>query len=969
MSEVLNFKTYERGVRAMMVEDDYQSGINYTEKPLGDGYVRMLLNYDFKDDGLVLTPRGGYQAIDTIELTDLAGDNTHKRYPFAVFTSNVDLLNNKYLEDYRTKALIVAATDDELVNFAEYSPERKALVFPNSTAAVFVQDPKTQKFKQSILVQTLPEEAQKDPIVLEEYMKNMQLTTAATYTIKGTLLNSITVSNIAKELTATSANAAAVRVDSVQSTNGKDFTVAITALKEGGPIKITIEQKNSSGASYDPKRVANFYATVYAATAKLPEEEKEADDTQSTLQYISEGYSSAPIVHGYELNANGQHRPIAAALNNSYYMLYRQTKDNTLGFGKLHIVNDGQNFKHKLEPVKPMELTVKEVLNSGYNMLSEDPYSFKNKQSAGYTLEGILPYSVDASGKKELLLSARPGQKITFELYYQYKVESNVTLRAKWEWMDVNGSSDWVALQTEKDNDTENPGIPVSPNYAAGESITLEFEPTVTEFQLRVSLYKRTGTSVEAKPMKMMVMPIYQLTSGAGSTTQNLQPINYNLATATGMTSWKQRLVLWGVTGAENVIFTSDINNPSYFPYPNNIDIFDENIIHVTEYMDSLLVFTETRIYMLNLMEDGLGFTRTLIQSKLSITPSDKYVIQVVKNMMFFKSDNYYYMVVPKTTSLTGELTIAPVSNPMINLLDNFSTAVTETLEAVFFRSITPEQYTLKLINYQNFVDNTVVSNVYTFLISPNEATIEPFEPFTFNWVLNYDTSSRAWFAYCYQCNLALLPFKQTITDSITLLDVCNETNEAGNVIRCYAQLLRANNLDPHDSFKLDVDPTGDLDRSFPNYQYIDTGYREHGTQHKKRFREVQFKFNNTSQKKLDFYTEFMIDEYRRQTYYKYVTRHNVDPQDPNYGLIYVEQVIDPTLTIAGATLLGEEDDAEAAYMWTLDFSKFPPLSVTKVRFKVSGKGYAPRMKLISFNEKPYEFLNMNWVFRTLYAR
>lgn len=64
--------------------------------------------------------------------------------------------------------------------------------------------------------------------------------------------------------------------------------------------------------------------------------------------------------------------------------------------------------------------------------------------------------------------------------------------------------------------------------------------------------------------MKMMIMPIYKLTADQTSNT-NLRPVKYDLTNAAGMLTWKQRVVLWGVRGAENMLFTSEVNNPAYF--------------------------------------------------------------------------------------------------------------------------------------------------------------------------------------------------------------------------------------------------------------------------------------------------------------------------------------------------------------------------------------------------------------------
>ena len=77
-------------------------------------------------------------------------------------------------------------------------------------------------------------------------------------------------------------------------------------------------------------------------------------------------------------------------------------------------------------------------------------------------------------------------------------------------------------------------------------------------------------------------------------------------------------------------------------------------------------------------------------------------------------------------------------------------------------------------------------------------------------------------------------------------------------------------------------------------------------------------------------------------------------------------ELIDPDL-IPGTTLLAaSEEDNDT---WELDMSLFPEMTLWKVRIPVSGKGYTPRFLLVSRNEKAYELLNHNWVFREMYSR
>jgi hypothetical protein len=153
----------------------------------------------------------------------------------------------------------------------------------------------------------------------------------------------------------------------------------------------------------------------------------------------------------------------------------------------------------------------------------------------------------------------------------------------------------------------------------------------------------------------------------------------------------------------------------------------------------------------------------------------------------------------------------------------------------------------------------------------------------------------------------------------------------------------------------------------FKNYQFLDTGYRKHNPEYKKRYRECQFRLNNVSQKQQHFYTAFLIDGDRRRSFMKYNLQHNIDPEDPEYGLItMVPEWVDPTI-VPGVTVLGKETSDVNA--WQLDVSTFPDRSLWKVRIPVSGKGYAPRLQLLSKSEQAYELLSITWVARMLNSR
>jgi hypothetical protein len=121
----------------------------------------------------------------------------------------------------------------------------------------------------------------------------------------------------------------------------------------------------------------------------------------------------------------------------------------------------------------------------------------------------------------------------------------------------------------------------------------------------------------------------------------------------------------------------------------------------------------------------------------------------------------------------------------------------------------------------------------------------------------------------------------------------------------------------------------------------------------------------------------FYLDEQIRKDLYNYTVEQQGDE------LVVVPTYADPAV-LAGHTVLSDDNDlyledtmfttpSEEVVLktntWQLDVSSLTEPAVVKVRFKVSGKGYSPRLVLVSLNLVPYELLGFNWVFRTMNAR
>lgn len=475
--------------------------------------------------------------------------------------------------------------------------------------------------------------------------------------------------------------------------------------------------------------------------------------------------------------------------------------------------------------------------------------------------------------------------------------------------------------------------------------------------------------------------------------TLNLDAKNFDLGRCTGMCEWEQRLVLWGVPGALNTLFVSDVNNPTFFPYPNNVDIFTDPIIAVHNYGDELLVLTTSALYRLIWDTEGTGWSHKLVQQNLHVTEADTYMSCVIKNMFFFKSGEYYYMMVPKTTSaasVRGEVTIAPISKPIENLLDNFHAEIYNLIKVIIDRPDIPD-FTDNLVNYFSYVDNTKVVVNYVYALQGVNSSFDWINDNTEDWTLSrylyvqliYDTDARTWSMRIFEAPHMLYASHADAIQQDRFIDLTPALNGDRLVIQYYKF------LGLKDECTQCINEENELVSTLPvikNYQYLDTGNRDINTELKKRFREFQFKLKNNTNTNLGFFTSFLIDGSLRKDLQHYSPRFLLDPST-NEATVVVERVLDTkTMTYNTTrverilipermlqdngeltpTTLAEEKDPDR---WILNQSAFPGRTLWKIRMPISGKGLSPRVIMLSTNEADYEILGHDWVYRTMNGR
>lgn len=708
------------------------------------------------------------------------------------------------------------------------------------------------------------------------------------------------------------------------------------------------------------------------------------------------------------------------AYGNSYYFFitYEDTLTNTMTTALCRTFFDDTLTppRYNYEQVTPKTLSVSEAVSYGYNMLLKDAaYVFDNQHSAPtMQFEGLLPY--DTSGV-ELLMTPKRNQPVLFKAFYN--VVNGRKFDIVWEWRETT-SADWTVIQTDKEI-----------VFDSNTTLSVYFQPPATDMMVRVSAYPYvdgtggiddSSSTVSDTVEKAIVVGFDFSTENYGAATAVEQKA-YDLSTASGMESWNGRIVLWGVPEDPTILFISDYNEPSYFPYPNNIVVFDEPVIYAIEFMDSLCVFTTNKLYQVSLADDGNSWNSTVLQSHLSINPWDKHLIQTVRNMLYFKSGNYYYMMVPKAQSQTGELTLAPITNPITSFFDNFSVSVQNILQETYDYTGTYD-----LISYYNFLDYEDIHNLYLYRFDNTEAIM--------HFDVIYNTVDRTWKIWVYESAHILFPFKHNATEpgllaATSLINAYDVKNPSEYNYKRIIQLFTWDKLtvrssyipngtvlnydadedaaftewqtieipselatyenevvtfgdpyaDQYGSLVLILGATGYYSGystneissalrevyetseeyfTFRNFQFLDTGYRDDEFQAKKRYREVQVLVDNLDKKNLQFGMEYLLDGTPSKIYYKYDTTQVIDEFDPEYGIVYVDST--PYLEV-------ELNNIDNLNQWTIDQNLNPDIVFWKVRIAVAGKGAAPRLKLYSKNEKRFGLLGINWVSRLMHMR
>lgn len=425
------------------------------------------------------------------------------------------------------------------------------------------------------------------------------------------------------------------------------------------------------------------------------------------------------------------------------------------------------------------------------------------------------------------------------------------------------------------------------------------------------------------------------------SSIDNVKLKYYDLTQTNGSCIWHNHMCVWGNQYNSNTLFISEVDNFYYYPLPSNAVLFDANIINCIPYKDTLLVFTANKIWRLAEAKDG-ALTQTVVQNDMLLDAEDSAQLNAIKNMVLFKSGNYYYMIVPKTQSLTDELTVAPIYKNIAGLLNNLDKGILEVLQLTY-----PERRTTTCIISNTPTD--VYNEQDTVRILYDVQGITNTQTYNYKVFLNYNTNLRAWTLYlCDIGNYTMSAALLTAARKMSFVKVISN-NKFNIVTQQYSD---------------------DLENGFR--VLLDSGYRTLSTALQKRFREVQLKLYSKTENITQFGTAFLIDGVFRRNYIKLqeaMTTDNTVTLVPELDLnTFVTELTMP-IQANGSVDKGKGSDAIELSDWTLDFSHFKREAPVTIRIPVSGKGYNPRFIFMAPNTLDLYINEINWVYRLMYGR
>lgn len=638
----------------------------------------------------------------------------------------------------------------------------------------------------------------------------------------------------------------------------------------------------------------------------------------------------------------------------------------------------------KRTALTPYVPSISESLATGFNMLLTNPYTVPNNTAGVIEVKAILPYK-PGSPYGVFRLSGNIGEVVRFGLNYGYELGQSHFV--KWEWRHVD-SDTWNII---KDY------TPVSVGTTT--AIYQDFAIPAERFIIKATLRKGTDEST-ARVGTLIYNTGIEALEDVGTTT-------FDLTTALGMLTYKNSICLYGVQNAETALFMSATDDPSYFPFPHNVEYYDGIILNVLNYQDGLIVITQDKIFY----TDAMG-TKTIMEN-LNNTKADAKLALVVKNQIFMKLGSKMYIFKPNMyTSAPSDLKDYEISKPIEGLINNYNEFYKIFTTCYHIEDlVSEEQMGILTTELKRYMDHIVAAGhtpyselYYLYDIWKEYRFPKVYESvfssgFTPDAITSYADEGKLYITYagfhtCVPSDLESTPPEGYFRDSWLRMDYIKVDFQL-----IYDLTTRTWFLEIHDSLAARRDKPVEAERirisgnwglepfednynkilfvkennnsvdyytvenigtnlRIKNHKLLDTGVVELNNNLYKRIRELQLHINNDSEETLDFYTSVFVDSRDLVSSETYSIVHDTDPNSPTFGHLYIERGY--VANVAGTTKLDS---------WTLDVDKFPDITLLVAHLLLIGKGRFLRAVILNKDQQPYSLNKLAWVYRTQNAR
>lgn len=619
---------------------------------------------------------------------------------------------------------------------------------------------------------------------------------------------------------------------------------------------------------------------------------------------------------------------------------------------KLVLQKTAYGYKIKRNLMEIKQLNPLEAAAYGFNQLSEDPYYFEDERSGGLEALGVVMYKPDSNDTIPIF-SPTLGNPVSLRCYYAYPANDS-DIQIKVEWLDnTRDKANWeVLVDWPKDGAG---GWTIKP----GDKIRYTYIPTIANTSVRFIARIGNDTATE------VVIGLRAVLCGENRY-DAVDLKKFDLSSCKGMVNWHGALGIYGVPSAADTIFFSDIDNPGYFPFPNNAMSFDNEILAVHNYLDHLLVITVDSIWLVSPNTTISTSIQKRIMYNIHIPEIDAINAIVLKDQIFFKTDTQFFVLKPNQyTSDATDLKNYVNSTAIANFTSNFKEETVDLLNQVF-RTIW-QKHTKELREQIRFEDFDVLDTHselrneevhYIYTIKPKLTKPELITD-NLNLHIVYNTLTRSWRIYLVAIG----------DDNVNYNPILYKNKQSGEYCEFFAHGNRlVVTKQTRDVVTDDFEDEGwNLTNNYNSYQYLDTGNVSIDDTFTKRFREVQFNLANMEKVALDFYVDFKLEGQERVSATNYIIEHVTDINDPQYGKIFVTPVEDSNMSLPGLTTLA--DNVIESDHFAVDLSKFTALDVATIRFTLQGRGRRGAIQLLSTSLKRYELSDMNWAYRLMNAR